>query len=115
VLAMTSAYADAISGDNFYPNTEIWVTHFKEDILPYWVMQEALGTPVGNFPTFRDMSGKPGKNSDRYVRTIARQAYTYFIGYLLTGDERLISYARSGVEWIEKHAVDEKKGALRQV
>lgn len=110
VLAMTSAYADTISGNNFYPNTKIWVTHFKEDILPYWVMQEALGTPVGNFPTFRDMSGKPGKNSDRYVRTIARQAYTYFIGYLLTGDERLISYARSGVEWIEKHAVEEKKG-----
>ncbi len=32
-----------------------WQAHLESDLLPYWTMAAAQGTPVGNFPTYRGM------------------------------------------------------------
>nr|VFK21566.1 MAG: hypothetical protein BECKLPF1236A_GA0070988_103085 [Candidatus Kentron sp. LPFa]VFK34755.1 MAG: hypothetical protein BECKLPF1236C_GA0070990_102965 [Candidatus Kentron sp. LPFa] len=116
VILLYSSLGNAESQENYthFPNTDLWIKHFQEDILPYWTVKDALGTPVGNFPTFRDMSGKlvdkeieienrKIRTTDRYVRTIARQVYVYLIGYTLTGEQSLLTYAQNGLEWINRH------------
>src|SRR5437867_966811 len=39
------------------PPAERWMQHLKEELLPFWDRAEALGTPVGNFPTYRCNDG----------------------------------------------------------
>jgi hypothetical protein len=48
----TTAAIDAASPDpSLLPTGAEWVTHITDDLLPYWTTPEALGNPLGNFPT----------------------------------------------------------------
>ena len=89
---------------------ETWKTHYVEDIQPYWTDPAALGTPAGNYPTYRTMTGAPTAPTTRYPRMIARQIYTYAMGYALTGDVALLGRAAVGVDWLERHALDPAGG-----
>ena len=35
-----------------------WLRHHREDLMPYWDRPEALGEPLGNFPSFRGRDGE---------------------------------------------------------
>lgn len=89
---------------------DTWKQHFLDDLRPFWVMPEAFGTPEGNFPTFRGMDGTIQGSSERYPRMIARQIYAYSMGYLLTGEARLLELAHAGMEWLRLHARDPRGG-----
>ena len=39
------------------PSLARWRQHVTDEILPFWDTPAALGTPVGNFPTFRCNDG----------------------------------------------------------
>lgn len=111
------------------PTGERWLQHFREDLLPYWDLPDAWGSPRGDFPTFRGMDGKrvdwaapaeafaqaPGwikENFGReYVRMKSRQTYFYGVAYHLTGDPRMLELARAGVTFIRTHALDPKTGS----
>ena len=90
---------------------ETWLRHHREDLMPYWDLPEALGVPVGNFPSFRGRAGEvlPDK-TNRGLSTLARQVYGYSLAYLLTGEQRYLTYARAGLDWIEGHARDVEHG-----
>ena len=90
---------------------ETWLRHHREDLMPYWDMPEALGVPIGNFPSFRGRAGEllPDK-TNRGLSTLARQVYGYSLAYLLTGEQRYLTYARAGLDWIEGHARDTEHG-----
>lgn len=83
-----------------------WRQHFLQDVLPFWIMPEALGEPPGNYPTYRGMDGSLSSSTDRRPRMISRQIYTYSMGYLLTGQPQLLDYAQAGVDWLLAHALD---------
>ena len=87
-----------------------WLTHLNDDILPYWRQVDAQGTPVGNFPTYRNLVGQPLGNTDRRPRMLSRQTYAYAVGYLMTGDAELLRLARAGVDWLLEHARDTTNG-----
>jgi len=55
------------------PTGQEWITHIEADLLPYWTTPVALGSPIGNFPTFRanDGSAVDPKNPPQEVRDIA--------------------------------------------
>lgn len=89
---------------------DTWLTHHRNDILPYWTMSEAMGVPEGNFPTNRGMTGSLALPSERRPRMIGRQTYAYAVGYMLTGDERLLQLSRAGVDWLLSHAKDRARG-----
>jgi len=99
---------EVLSGDR-------WVTHYEDDIAPYWLMTEALGEPVGNFPTFRGMDGRVLGQSERRPRMISRQVLGYALGYLLTGDRVLIEHAQAGADWLRAHAIDRTKGGCHEL
>ncbi len=81
-----------------------WKAHLVDDLLPYWTMDAAKGSPAGNFPTNRGMDGVPRGSSDRKPRMLGRQVYAYSVGFLLTGDEALLDLARAGDRWLIDHA-----------
>lgn len=100
------------------PRGEVWLQHLERDLKPFWTMPDALGDPVGNFPTFRCHHGsryraeapcpeltKAGSwisdNLGReFVRMQSRQTYFYGVAYHLTGDPRMLELARAGAQWI---------------
>jgi hypothetical protein len=73
-------------------------------------MAEARGVPEGNFPTYRGMDGSIQGSSFRKPRMMGRQVFTYCIGFMMTGDEELLSLARAGTRWLLDHARDEGRG-----
>lgn len=94
---------DVLKGDR-------WRDHYVQDLMPYWTMPEAFGTPEGNFPTYRGMDGTLQGATERRPRMLARQTYAYSVGYMLTGQPRLLQLAHSGARWLMDHAKDEARG-----
>ena len=109
------------------PSGEQWLTHFVRDIVPYFSSPEALGRPVGRFPTFRYPDGEPiaggellrpdfrsleeapwlGLRLDRtYTRMVSRQTYVLGVAYHLTGDARYLVWAKAGVDHILRDLAD---------
>ena len=88
-----------------------WLSHHQQDILPFWTMDAARGSPVGNFPTFRGMDGSVRTDRpNRKPRMMGRQIFAYSMGFLLTGDEALLDLARAGNRWLLDHARDTVHG-----
>ncbi|MEO1337323.1 MAG: AGE family epimerase/isomerase, partial [Myxococcota bacterium] len=94
--------------------SETWVSHIRDDLMPYWTSDIAMGSPVGNFPTNRGMDGRVAGDSRRYLRMLSRQTYAYSIGYLVTGDPQLLTLADAGARWILDHGWDEANGGWYQ-
>lgn len=102
--AVTAAVApDALRGDS-------WLEHHRQDLMPYWDMPPALGDPVGNFPSWRGLDGELLPEDRRGLATLARGVYGYSVAFLLTGEDRYLTYARAGIEWINTHARDTEHG-----
>lgn len=87
-----------------------WRQHLDEDVLPFWRMPAAFGTPEGNFPTYRSMVGAVRGSTERRPRMLARQTYAYSMGFLLTGEPRLLELAHAGMTWLRTKAVDPRGG-----
>lgn len=111
------------------PSGERWIQHLNEDLLPFWSVPDALGTPVGNFPTFRCNDGRainpeapcpeitnaPGwikpEIGRQYLRMHARQTYAYGVAYHLTGDARYLQWAKAGVDYLRNTGINPATGA----
>jgi mannose/cellobiose epimerase-like protein (N-acyl-D-glucosamine 2-epimerase family) len=114
---------------NALPSLARWQQHITDEILPFWTTPDALGTPIGNFPTFRCNDGTayhpdapcpelarppawiaPELGRD-YARMKSRQTYLYGVAFHVTGDERYLEYARAGVAWLRAHAYERDTGS----
>ncbi|WP_243317625.1 hypothetical protein [Geothrix paludis] len=111
------------------PTGERWLAHFRGDLLPFWNVPDAWGSPRGDFPTFRGNDGKvvdwakpPAELADapgwiraefgrEYVRMKSRQTYFYGVAYHLTGDPKMLELARDGVAFIRSKALDPATGS----
>lgn len=106
-----TAAADPVSEVPTVLRGDTWLAHHREDLMPYWDMPEALGTPVGNFPSFRGRAGELlPETTSRGLSTLARGVYGYSLAFWLTGEERYLGYARAGLDWIEAKAKDPEHG-----
>jgi mannose/cellobiose epimerase-like protein (N-acyl-D-glucosamine 2-epimerase family) len=109
------------------PRGDRWVRHLQEDLLPFWTTPVALGTPLGDFPTYRNNDGSVTDfNNPRpefqhlvdgivfpdrdYVRSKSRQCFAYGVAYHLTGEEKYLTYAKAGVEFLRTFAFDRTAG-----
>jgi mannose/cellobiose epimerase-like protein (N-acyl-D-glucosamine 2-epimerase family) len=106
-----------------------WVEHLRTDLLPFWMVPDAWGSPRGSFPTYRCNDGRgfdparPCKEieqapgwlkegmSRQYVRMMSRQAFFYGVAYHLTGDPALLALAQDGVDYLRSHALEEETGS----
>ena len=88
-----------------------WLRHHREDLMPYWDLPSALGEPMGNFPSFRGRNGELlPESTSRGLSTLARQVYGYSLAFMLTGEDRYLTYAKAGLDWIKTHAKDSVHG-----
>jgi mannose/cellobiose epimerase-like protein (N-acyl-D-glucosamine 2-epimerase family) len=111
------------------PSLERWRQHVNDELMPFWVTRDALGTPIGNFPTFRCNDGSafhpdapcpelaappdwivPELGRD-YTRMKSRQTFLYGVAFHITGEERYLEYARAGVAWLRQHAYERDTGS----
>ncbi|MCK6684465.1 MAG: hypothetical protein L6R30_18845 [Thermoanaerobaculia bacterium] len=108
---------------------ERWVAHLEKDLVPFWTQESALGSPAGNFPTFRCDDGTlvdpqlpcadlaysgvwiSQKMDREYTRMKSRQTFFYGVAYHLTGDEKMLELARTGVDYIRTHALESGTGS----
>jgi hypothetical protein len=112
------------------PEGSVWVDHITNDLAPFWMMPDALGTPVGNFPTFRCNDGRRweaenpcpelaeapewirGELGREYTRMKSRQTFFYGAAYHLTGDPKMLELARAGAGYIRANAIDANGSAV---
>ena len=89
---------------------DTWLRHHREDLMPYWDRPEALGEPIGNFPSFRGRDGEllaeSPESTVRGLSTLARQVYGYSHAFMMTGEDRYLTYAKAGLDWINTKAKD---------
>jgi len=109
------------------PTGAEWVTHLKEDLLTYWTSPSAIGTPPGNFPSFRANDGTSidpknpppeftsiddkekwlkGAVGRQYSRMIGRQIFAYCVAFNMTGEEQYLSLAKEGMDYLTKNMLD---------
>lgn len=111
------------------PSLARWKQHVTDEIMPFWITADALGTPVGNFPTFRcndgtafhpeapcpELARPPGWIAPElgrdYTRMKSRQTFLYGVAFHITGEERYLEYARAGVAWLREHAYERDTGS----
>lgn len=112
------------------PDGAVWIDHISKDLAPFWTMPDALGTPIGNFPTFRCNDGRKWDAAQpcpeladappwirtelgrEYTRMKSRQTYFYGTAYHLTGDPKMLELANAGAEYIRANAVDPATGSV---
>jgi len=128
-------YYDIDSIIDSLPDGSRWIQHLNEDLLPFWLMKEALGPEAGKFPSCRCMDGtipQSGKVSDCsefkkyiagtdnaalfiddtiYTRAQARQTYAYGIAFHLTGREEYLDLMIKGVDFLRNNAIDKTNGS----
>src|SRR4029079_10251780 len=62
---------------------------------------------IGNFPSFRGRDGELlPESTERRLSTLARQVYGYSHAFLMTGQDRYLTYAKAGLDWINANAKD---------
>lgn len=91
-------------------SSAVWMRHLTRDLLPFWSSPEALGSPVGNFPTVRTRTGALAPETARWPRMLGRQTFVYALAYLATGEPQYLDWARAGVRWLIDKAWDHERG-----
>ncbi|GAB6987671.1 hypothetical protein JCM10369A_41970 [Nocardioides pyridinolyticus] len=90
---------------------DTWLQHHRDDLMPYWLVPEALGEPLGNFPSWRGSEGELlPELPNRGASTLGRGVYGYALAFHLTGDPVYLAYARAGLDWIEAKLADPVHG-----
>ncbi len=114
--------------DYVLPTGQVWLDHAKVGLAPYWMMEQAQGTPIGNFPTFRCDDGsvmqlralcpelKQGWMEPHYAREYtrmkSRQTYAYGVLYHMTGDPEALKLAKAGVDYLLDNLRDSENGGF---
>lgn len=100
-----------------------WLYQVDSLLMPFWMSEEALGYPLGNFPNYRNTKGEilTYENFDfhkipkelshflieqndslrrSYIRMNSRQIYSYCVAFNLTGNEAYLKNAKLGIDYL---------------
>ncbi len=112
------------------PDGAAWLNHLNNDLLPFWTLPDALGNPVGAFPSTRcddgslldfkhpcpPIAGNGYLNApERYLVSLSRQTFGYGVAYHLTGDARYLAWMKAGIDYIRANAIDPQGGMYTQL
>jgi uncharacterized protein (TIGR03437 family) len=117
---------------NAIPTGARWKAHLVDDLLPFWTMPPALGSPVGAFPATRCDDGSlvdPANpcapiagNSyltqmirSGYLVTQSRQTYGYGVAFHLTGDPKYLGYMKAGIDYLRGNLIDPAGGMFTTI
>ncbi|MCX6595183.1 MAG: AGE family epimerase/isomerase [Acidobacteria bacterium] len=126
--ALNQAWPDFV-GFTLNSPSHRWYRHMMEDLMPFWNNPEALGSPVGNFPTLRcdDRSSvdfatvtcpEVRQNAwlfnerQRYLVAQSRQIYAYGVIFHMTGNAGFLDYMKAGVDQFRTRFIDRSNGGM---
>ncbi|MBE9489036.1 MAG: hypothetical protein IMY67_01970 [Bacteroidetes bacterium] len=112
-----------------------WIYHVDSLLMPFWMSDDALGNPRGNYPAYRYPDGRaidPANldykflvpeyqqfymdNTDSlrrdFIRVKSRQVYGYCIAFHLTGNEEYLVNAKLGLDYLIKKGVYDDGSAV---
>lgn len=104
---------------------ERWRQHLESELLPFWLHPDAVGDPVGLFPSIRCNDGtlvdlkapcvevtsmKVLSPGNHLTRAISEQSFAYGTAFHMTGDMRYLGLARAGVDQILGPGFDDESG-----
>lgn len=99
-----------VSGqDSKFLTGEYWRKQALEDVLPHWT-EKGVDKANGMFFTNLDRMWQPFGSFDQSPAMIARHLFAFSAGYLMSGDEKLISRAQSLLHYLNENAWDEQHG-----
>ena len=118
----------AIAQEKALPTGQDWLEHTQLGLAPYWMMEQAQGLPIGNFPTFRCDDGALMQLTDicpelrqswmephylrDYTRMKSRQTYAYGVLFHLTGDVEALKLAKAGAHYLIHELRDKQNGGF---
>lgn len=105
------------SGNTTYNNItdgEYWRRQGLNQIIPFW-QKHARDTINGAFYMTLSREGNPLPPWDKHPAMISREIFGFTAAYLLSGDERYLTTAREGTQYLLKHAWDEQYGGWYDV
>ena len=104
-----------------------WLQHLNEDLIPFWTTPDAIGDPVGMYPSMRCNDGSAFDQQSpcpeiasvkwmtpdqKFIIALSRQAYAYLVMFHMTGEHRYLELGKAGVDVILKDARDELGGTF---
>ncbi len=108
-----------------FPTSVSWKSHLAQDLMRFWTVPAALGSPIGNFPSVRCNPGSrinysmPCLETSGYFQqrrttivTLSRQTYGYCMAFNMTGNPDYLRYAEAGVKYIRNNAIDRTNGGF---
>jgi len=119
------AGGQAYAVDAPLPPAQRWLDSVSDELAPFWLHQDAYGSPLGNFPTFRCNDGSAYQLSqscdelanapkwmaahlnENYTRMQARHTFVYGVIFHLTGDPQALKLAKAGVDYLRSHLLEE--------
>ncbi|WP_406609276.1 hypothetical protein [Agarivorans sp. JK6] len=120
------ANGNAQAGDLQIPSAQRWLDSVENELAPFWLHQDAHGSPMGNFPTFRCNDGSAFTQAspcselnaapswmkphlgESYTRMQARHTFVYGVIFHLTGDKQALQLAKAGVDYLRTHLLEEQ-------
>jgi mannose/cellobiose epimerase-like protein (N-acyl-D-glucosamine 2-epimerase family) len=105
-----------------------WLDHLTEDLLPFFTIQDALGSPVGAFPARRcndgtlpdpaalcaDVSSGEAKRPVQTVVSQSRQVFAYAAAFHMTGNAEYLNLATKGADRLFEAYLDTGSGIFRE-
>ena len=91
---------------------QAWVDHVVNDMMPFFTIPDAQGSPIGAFPGRRcndgtmpdptarcsDVSASEANNPQQYLVAQSRQVYAYATAFHMTGDTEYLDLAKAGTD-----------------
>jgi mannose/cellobiose epimerase-like protein (N-acyl-D-glucosamine 2-epimerase family) len=112
-------------GQEPIPSGNRWLDHLKEDLLPFWTSETALGKPLGAFPSIRCDDGTLYNDktpcpevgalrppNERYLVALSRQSFGYGVAFHLTGERKYLDTMKAGIDFIRLNAMDRANGGM---
>jgi len=112
-------------GQDSIPSGNRWLDHLKNDLLPFWTSEAALGKPVGAFPSIRCDDGMLYNDktpcpevgarrtpNERYLVALSRQSFGYGVAFHLTGERKYLDMMKAGIDFMRLNAMDRANGGM---
>lgn len=88
---------------------EFWRNHVLEDLAPLWY-SHVIDAEFGAFYTNLGRDWQPRPPWVKIPAMISRQVYSFSAAYMLSGDDRYLTAARSGADYLMDHGWDHEYG-----
>ena len=97
------------SPDKQYLDGEFWRQQGLTQIIPFWE-SHVRDTAHGAFYLYLSREGTPQPPWDKYPAMISRQVFGFTAAYLLSGDEKYLTIADEGVDYLLTNTWDHQFG-----